>query len=75
MSKPVLIQTIQFYISLQFRYIWHIDRTNSGGTTTGQSGPGSDGNEGVLYIPQRTSITVTSIIVTNKCQIHFKTNK
>ena len=29
-----------------------IDRTLSGATTPGQSGPGSDGNEGVLHIPQ-----------------------
>ena len=29
-----------------------MDRTLSGATTPGQSGPGSDGNEGVLSIPQ-----------------------
>ena len=32
----------------------------SGATTPGQSGPGSDGNEGVLCIPQSPSITGTS---------------
>ena len=32
--------------------IWPIDRTLSGPTTPGQSKPGSDGNEGVLSIPQ-----------------------
>ena len=32
--------------------IWPIDRTLSGATTPGQSGPGSDDNEGVLYISQ-----------------------
>ena len=32
----------------------------SGATTPGQSGPGSDGNEGVLRIPQRSSIAGTS---------------
>ena len=32
--------------------IWLIDRTISDTTTPGQSGPGSDGNEGVLRIPQ-----------------------
>ena len=32
----------------------------SGATTPGQSGPGTDGNEGVLYIPQSSSITGTS---------------
>ena len=37
-----------------------IDRTLSGATTPGQSGPGSNGNEGVLRIPQGPSITGTS---------------
>ena len=40
--------------------IWPIDRTLSGATTPGQSGPGSDVNEGVLYILQSSSITGTS---------------
>ena len=31
--------------------IWLIDRTLSGATTSGQSGHGSGGNEGVLRIP------------------------
>ena len=35
-------------------------RTLSGATTPGQSGPGSDGNKGVLSIPQSSSITGTS---------------
>ena len=30
----------------------HVDRTLTGATTLGQSGPGSDGNEEVLCIPQ-----------------------
>ena len=50
-------QTIQFSISTQFSSIWPIDRTLSNATTTGQSGPGSDGHEGVLHIPQSSSIT------------------
>ena len=58
MSKTVLFQTIQFTISTKFSSIWGIDRTLSGATTLGQSGPGSDGNEGVLHIPQTFSITV-----------------
>ena len=37
--------------------IWPIDRTLSGATDPGQSGPGIDGNEGVLCIPQSSSIT------------------
>ena len=40
--------------------IWPIDRALSGATTLGQSGPGSDGNEGVLCIPQSSSITEAS---------------
>ena len=39
--------------------IWPIDRTLSGATTPGQSGPESDGNEGVLRIPQSSSIIGT----------------
>ena len=37
-----------------------MDRALSGATTPGQSGPGSDGNEGVLRIPQSSSIAGTS---------------
>ena len=33
----------------------------SGATIPGQSGPGSDGNEGVLRIPQSSSITGASL--------------
>ena len=33
-----------------------MDKALSGATTPGQSGPGSDGNEGVLRIPQSSSI-------------------
>ena len=33
----------------------------SGATTPGQSGPVSDGNEGVLHIPQSSSTAVTSL--------------
>ena len=44
MSKTILFQVIQFSISTQFT----------------QSGPGSDGNEGVPLIPQSSSITGTS---------------
>ena len=39
--------------------IWSLDRTLSGATTSGQSGPGSDGNEKVLVIPISSSITGT----------------
>ena len=37
-----------------------IDRALSGATTPGQSGPGSDGNEGVLRILQSSSTVGTS---------------
>ena len=60
MLKPVPFQTIQFSISTQSTFILSIDRTLSGATTPGQSGPGSDGNDGVLRIPQSSSITRAS---------------
>ena len=41
-------------------FIWSIDRTLSGSTTAGQSEPKKDGNEGILRIPQSSSITETS---------------
>ena len=37
-----------------------MDRTLSGATSPCQSGPASDGNEGVLCIPQSSNITGTS---------------
>ena len=40
--------------------IWPIESTLSGATTPGQSGLGSNGNEGVLCIPQSLSITGAS---------------
>ena len=50
---------IQFGISTQFNSR-PIDRTQSGATTPSQILSGSNGNEGVLHIPQRSSITGTS---------------
>ena len=41
-------------------FIWPIDRTLLGATTLGQSGPGSEGNECVVRIPQSCSITGSS---------------
>ena len=46
---------------MQFSSIQSIDRALSGATTLGQSGPGSNGNEGVLCIPHSPSITGTSL--------------
>ena len=40
--------------------IWPIDKTQSGATTPGHNGLGSDGNEGVLHISQSFSITGAS---------------
>ena len=37
-----------------------MERTLSGATTPGQRRPGSDGNEGILRIPQSSSITEAS---------------
>ena len=33
-------------------FIWHIDKAQSGATTPDDSGPGSNGNKGVLHIFQ-----------------------
>ena len=55
-----IFQTVQFSISAEFSSIWPIDRTLSGITTTGHSGPGSDGNKGILCVPQSSSITGAS---------------
>ena len=59
-SQTVLIQTIQFRISMQFSSIQLTDRALSDATIPGQSGPGSNGNEGVLRTPKTLSITGTS---------------
>ena len=45
---------------MQFSSIRPKDRTISGANTSGLSGTWSDGNEGVLRIPQNSSITATS---------------
>ena len=55
--KTVLFQVVQFSMIAHFTSIWLIDRTLSGATTTGQSGPGSDSNEGVRHISQSSTIT------------------
>ena len=48
---------IQFSISTQFSSIWPVNRTLSGATPPGQSGPWSNSNKGILLIPQSSSIT------------------
>ena len=44
----------------RYSSIWPIDRTLSGAISQGQSGPGSNGNEGVLHILQSSNITRAS---------------
>ena len=55
--RTALFQAIQFSISTQFSFIWPINRTLLSATTPDSSGPGSNGNKGVLCIPQSSSIT------------------
>ena len=54
MVLSIAIWQSQFNISDLFAhsFIWPIDRTVSGATTLTQSGPGCNGNEGVLLVPQ-----------------------
>ena len=59
-SQTVLIQRIRFSISMKFSSIQPVDRALLCATIPGQSGPGSNGNKGVLCIPQSSSITGTS---------------
>ena len=54
--KTVLFQAIKSSISTQFSPIWPIDRTLSGVTTSGQSGPESDGNDGVPAFPKAPAL-------------------
>ena len=58
------VKTINFkqfsLACLQFSSIWPIDRTLLGATNPGQSGPGNDGNEGVLCNRESSSITEAS---------------
>ena len=54
--KTLLFQASQSGINTQFSSIWP-----TGATTPAQSGPGSNGNEGMLRILQSPSITGTSL--------------
>ena len=61
MSKTLQFQTIKFnIISIKYSSTWPRDSILSGATTLSQNKPGSDGKEGVLRIPQSSSITWTS---------------
>ena len=52
--------------------IWPTGRTLSGATTPDQSGLGSNGNEGILRIPQSSSITGAS---PSDCLVSYKGHK
>ena len=58
--KTANFKKIPFSLITQFCSIWPIDTTLSGATTPVQSGPESDGNEGVFRIPQSSSINEAS---------------
>ena len=45
---------------MQFSSIWPIDRSLPGATTPDLSGTRTEGNEGVLRIPQSSSITLAT---------------
>ena len=62
MLKQSYFKQFSFCISTLFSSIWPIDGTLSGATTSTQRGPGSDVNEGLLCIPQSSSITGTSTL-------------
>ena len=63
-DQTVLFPTFKFSIShlrivwISNSCIWAIDRTLSGTTTPGQSGPGSNDNVGVIHFPQSRSLTM-----------------
>ena len=59
-SKTVLIQTIKFSISTEFTSILPIHRDLSVATIPGHRGPGSNGDEGLLLIPQISNMTGNS---------------
>ena len=61
MKKEVLFQTTRFSKRTQFTSLGPIDSVLSGATNLGQSGPGCEGNEGVLHIPQSSCITGASL--------------
>ena len=66
--ETVLFQIIQFSIRLLFSSNLPIDGTLSAATAQSKNGPGSDGNKGVLCIPQSSSITRNS---TSECLVSY----
>ena len=59
MSKKVLFKTIQLSISTQFSSIWPIERSYEVLPFQAKVDLGAIANEGVLHIPQRSSVTGT----------------
>ena len=49
-----------------------IDRALSSATTLGQSGPGSNDDEGVLHIPQSSSITIRLFSIISRTLFGWK---
>ena len=60
MSQSFYFFKIQFSISTQFSSIWPVERTLVSATTPDQSELRSDDTEGILRIPQNSSITGSS---------------
>ncbi len=58
--KTVLFQIIQFSINTQFKSKKQLSKKTTVQFYLTQSGPGKDGNNGVLHTPQSSSITGTS---------------
>ena len=59
----IIYKTVQLKtksVSTQLSSIWPIDKTLSNANTPAKSWPGSDENEGLLHIPQISSINRTS---------------
>ena len=65
------LHVIQFSKRTQFSSIWPIGIALSNATTPGQSGPGSNGNEWMLRIPQSSSITGASL---SDCLVSYPGN-
>ena len=62
MSQSSFVCTVKWFKVQQMitQFYWPIDGTLTGTTTPGQSGPGSNCNEGVFYIPQSSRIGASS---------------
>ena len=73
--ETALFLIIRFSINTQFSSIWPIDRTLSGATTPGQSGPGSDGFDRILHIPQSASLTGISDCLVSYDSVILKDDK